>query len=155
MTVGVDEQGPLHLHNQDRLLSQNVLSACSFDLNFCYILAGWEGSATDLPVSNSAITMRYRLQVPEGKYYPVENKHPNVPGFAVPYPRRGTFNHMEKPYGWIFKMCENDASFTMEESLPHQRWKYIQNRMVEPKNQYQGLSFKGSRNCTCFTVKGL
>lgn len=27
--------------------------------------------------------------------------------------------HMNKPYDWIFKMCEKDASFTMEKSLPH------------------------------------
>jgi hypothetical protein len=38
-------------YNQDGLLSQNVLAACSFDLEFfCYSLAGKEGSSTDLSV---------------------------------------------------------------------------------------------------------
>ena len=27
--------------------SQNVLGACTFDLRFCFVLAGWEGSAHD------------------------------------------------------------------------------------------------------------
>ncbi|WJX72043.1 hypothetical protein P8452_55964 [Trifolium repens] len=49
--------------------------------------AGWEGSATNLQVFNSAFTRKNRLQVPEGKYYLVDNKYPNVPGFIAPYPR--------------------------------------------------------------------
>ena len=28
-------------------LSQNVLAACTFDMRFSYVLAGWEGSAAD------------------------------------------------------------------------------------------------------------
>lgn len=62
--VGVDEQGPFR--NKNGILSQNVLAACSFDLKFHYVLAGWEGSASDLRVLNSAITRRNKLQVPEG-----------------------------------------------------------------------------------------
>ena len=30
-------------HNRKGLLSQNILAACSFDMKFTYILAGWEG----------------------------------------------------------------------------------------------------------------
>ena len=62
--VGVDEQGPFR--NKSGFLSQNVLAACSLDLKFHYILAGWEGSAADLRVLNSALTRRNKLQVPEG-----------------------------------------------------------------------------------------
>lgn len=67
VTVGVDEQGPFR--NKSGVLSQNILVACSFDLKFHYVLAGWEGSATDLQVFNSAITRRNKLQVPEGNIY--------------------------------------------------------------------------------------
>ncbi|OIW16053.1 hypothetical protein TanjilG_04588 [Lupinus angustifolius] len=83
VTVGVDEQGPFR--NKNGLLSQHTLAACSFDLRFHYVLAGWEGSATDSQVFNSAIMRRNKLQVPEGKYYLVNNKYPNVPGFIAPY----------------------------------------------------------------------
>ncbi|XP_021678951.1 uncharacterized protein LOC110663830 isoform X2 [Hevea brasiliensis] len=81
--VGVDEQGPFR--NKSGLLSQNVLAACSFDLKFHYVLAGWEGSASDLRVLNSALTRRNKLQVPEGKYYIVDSKYANMPGFIAPY----------------------------------------------------------------------
>ncbi|CAN1248208.1 Putative nuclease HARBI1 [Linum perenne] len=67
--VGVDEQGPFR--NKNGLLSQNVLAACSFDLKFHYVLAGWEGSASDLRT---------------GKYYLVDDKFANMPGFIAPYP---------------------------------------------------------------------
>ncbi|XP_020221932.1 putative nuclease HARBI1 [Cajanus cajan] len=83
VTVGVDEQGPFR--NKNGLLSQNILAACSFDLKFHYVLAGWEGSATDLQIFNSAITRGNKLHVPEGKYYIVDSKYPNVPGFVAPY----------------------------------------------------------------------
>ena len=64
--VGVDEQGPFR--NKNGFLSQIVLAACSFDLKFHYVLAGWEGSAADLRVLNSALTRRNKLQVPEGNF---------------------------------------------------------------------------------------
>lgn len=82
--VGVDEQGPFR--NKNGVLSQSVLIACSFDMKFYYVLAGWEGSAADLRVLTSALTRRNKLQVPEGKYYLVDSKYANVPGFIAPYP---------------------------------------------------------------------
>ncbi|PSS09641.1 Nuclease [Actinidia chinensis var. chinensis] len=81
--VGVDEQGPFR--NKNGFLSQIVLAACSFDLKFHYVLAGWEGSAADLRVLNSALTRRNKLQVPEGKYYLVDAKYANIPCFIAPY----------------------------------------------------------------------
>ncbi|VYS68990.1 unnamed protein product [Arabidopsis thaliana] len=81
--VGVDEQGPFR--NSNGLLTQNVLAASSFDLRFNYVLAGWEGSASDQQVLNAALTRRNKLQVPQGKYYIVDNKYPNLPGFIAPY----------------------------------------------------------------------
>ncbi|KAK6921273.1 Harbinger transposase-derived nuclease domain [Dillenia turbinata] len=81
--VGVDEQGPFR--NRKGFLSQNVLAACSFDLKFHYVLAGWEGSAADMRVLNSALTRRNKLQVPEGKYYLVDTKYGNIPGFLAPF----------------------------------------------------------------------
>lgn len=34
-----------HYQNQKGGITQNVLAACTFDMHFCYILSGWEGSA--------------------------------------------------------------------------------------------------------------
>jgi hypothetical protein len=49
-------------------LSQNVLAVCTFDLQFSYILAGWEGSAHDSRVLRDAIT-HHGFSVPAGKYF--------------------------------------------------------------------------------------
>ena len=61
---------PSHLaqpyRNRKGFLSQNVLAACSFDLIFTYVLAGWEGSAADSTVLADAYSKG--LTVPSGKY---------------------------------------------------------------------------------------
>ncbi|XP_040361961.1 uncharacterized protein LOC112164273 [Rosa chinensis] len=44
--------------------SQNVLAATNFDLEFIYVLSGWEGSAHDSRVLNDALTRRNRLKLP-------------------------------------------------------------------------------------------
>ncbi|KAL5726080.1 hypothetical protein ACHQM5_009151 [Ranunculus cassubicifolius] len=82
--------------NREGTVSQNVLVACSFDLQFQYGLAGWEGSATDSRVLNSALTRGNKLHVPEGKYYLVDGGYANTPSFIAPH--RGT-RYQLKEYG--------------------------------------------------------
>lgn len=54
--------------NRKGTISQNVLAVCNFDLEFIYVLSGWEGSAHDSKVLNDALTRRTNnFQVPEGK----------------------------------------------------------------------------------------
>ena len=62
-------QGPekASYRNRKGVISQNVLAACNLDLEFIYVLSGWEGSAHDSKVLQDALTRRtIRLQVPEG-----------------------------------------------------------------------------------------
>ncbi|KAL5726821.1 hypothetical protein ACHQM5_000073 [Ranunculus cassubicifolius] len=73
-----------------------IFLSCSFDLQFQYVLAGWEGSATDSRVLNSALTRASKLHVPEGKYYLVDGGYANTPSFIAPH--RGTRYHL-KEYG--------------------------------------------------------
>lgn len=54
--------------NRHGKISQNVLAACNFDLEFMYVLSGWEGSAHDSKLLNDAITRRNGLKVAQGKY---------------------------------------------------------------------------------------
>ncbi|XP_077249233.1 uncharacterized protein LOC143888688 [Tasmannia lanceolata] len=49
--------------------SQNVLAACDFDMKFTYVLAGWEGSASDSRVLASALSLSKPIPCPPGKYY--------------------------------------------------------------------------------------
>uniref|UniRef100_A0A2N9GQ45 DDE Tnp4 domain-containing protein n=1 Tax=Fagus sylvatica TaxID=28930 RepID=A0A2N9GQ45_FAGSY len=46
--------------------TQNVLAAITFDLKFCYVLAGWEGSAHDSRVLDDALHRSRGLKIPEG-----------------------------------------------------------------------------------------
>lgn len=41
--------------NKKGLLSQNVLAACTFDLQFIFIYPGWEGSAADSRVLRAVL----------------------------------------------------------------------------------------------------
>lgn len=52
--------------NRHGIISQNVLAACNFDLEFIYVLSGWEGSAHDSRVLNDALSRRNGFKVPQG-----------------------------------------------------------------------------------------
>ena len=45
-------------------LSQNVVAACSFDMLFTYILAGWEGSTYDARVLRHALSDAGAFEMP-------------------------------------------------------------------------------------------
>ncbi|XP_018453719.1 uncharacterized protein LOC108824838 [Raphanus sativus] len=52
--------------NRKGFVSQNVLATCNFDLEFMYVLSGWEGSAHDSKILSDALTRSTcRLEVPE------------------------------------------------------------------------------------------
>ncbi|XP_024312476.1 putative nuclease HARBI1 [Brachypodium distachyon] len=88
ITISSSEAAPYR--NRKGTLSQNVMVACDFDLSFVYVSTGWEGSASDVGVLNSAI--RSGFQVPEGKYYLVDGGYANTPKFLAPY--RGVRYHL-------------------------------------------------------------
>ncbi|KAG6506749.1 hypothetical protein ZIOFF_032078 [Zingiber officinale] len=45
----------------------NVLVGCSFDLKFIYVLAGWEGTASDSRIIKNALSKRDKLIIPHVK----------------------------------------------------------------------------------------
>ena len=48
-------------------ITTNVLGVCSHDMQFIYVLSGWEGSAHDGRVLRDAVTKPNGLKVPNGK----------------------------------------------------------------------------------------
>lgn len=56
----------MRYRNRKGQTSQNVMAACSFDMRFLFVNAGYEGSAADATVLEGAITSGF--YVPEGKY---------------------------------------------------------------------------------------
>ena len=47
-------------------ITTNVLGVCSQDMQFIYILPGWEGSTADSRILRNAISRRNGLKVPKG-----------------------------------------------------------------------------------------
>ncbi|XP_020529422.1 uncharacterized protein LOC110008130 [Amborella trichopoda] len=74
--------------NRNFFLSQNVMIAVGFNMRFLYVLASWEGSASDSKVLYDAISNEHnRLAMLEGKYYLVDGGYPTMRGFIGPYRR--------------------------------------------------------------------
>lgn len=73
-------------------LSQNVLVAVDFKLNFVYVFAGWEGSAHDSRVLASAKSKGF--QAPSGRYYVADAGYPNTTMTLTPY--RGVRYHLHE-----------------------------------------------------------
>ena len=46
-----------------------MLGVCTPEMQFVYVLPGWEGSVADGRVLRDAISRRYGLKVPHGKVY--------------------------------------------------------------------------------------
>jgi hypothetical protein len=64
-------------------ISQNVLAACTFDMQFCYILSGWEGSAADARILHEA--RQQDFAIPAGKFYLADAGFSLSKSIMVPY----------------------------------------------------------------------
>ncbi|KAL5798550.1 hypothetical protein ACOSQ2_003370 [Xanthoceras sorbifolium] len=62
MVTGLDINS---YRNRHGTISQNVLAACNFDLEFIYVLSGWEGSVHDSKVISDVLLRRNELKVPQ------------------------------------------------------------------------------------------
>nr|XP_004512634.1 uncharacterized protein LOC101506160 isoform X2 [Cicer arietinum] len=73
--------------NKKGVLSQNVLAACTFDLQFIFVYPGWEGSVTDSRVLRAVLDDPDQNfpQIPQGKYYLVDQGYLNTEGFIAPF----------------------------------------------------------------------
>ena len=64
-------------------LSQNCLACCSFDLQFLYVVSGWEGSAADGALFLSSCFND--LTIPTGKFYLANAGFGTCDALLVPY----------------------------------------------------------------------
>lgn len=81
-------------------ITQNVLAACSFNMQFVYVLPGWEGSAADSMIFQDARTRDF--VVPHGKYYLGDAGFPGCDDCVIPY--RGVRYHL-KEWGKSAQKC--------------------------------------------------
>ncbi|KAH6825361.1 hypothetical protein C2S53_018263 [Perilla frutescens var. hirtella] len=73
-------------------IATNVLGMCSRDMQFIYVLVGWEGSTADGRILRDAISRENGLVVPRGTYYLVDGGYTNGEGFLAPF--RGQRYHL-------------------------------------------------------------
>jgi hypothetical protein len=69
--------------NRKGELSQDVLGVCTFDMQFLYVLAGWEGSASDSHIFEDAL--RKGFTIPKDRYYLADAGYANCDVLLVPY----------------------------------------------------------------------
>lgn len=79
----VPETGQARWRSRKGLISQNVLAACDFDMNFTYVLPGWEGSAHDGRVLRDAKDQGFCA--PPGRYYLADSGYTNSDMTLTPY----------------------------------------------------------------------
>ncbi|PPD70171.1 hypothetical protein GOBAR_DD32950 [Gossypium barbadense] len=75
-------------------IATNMLGVCTPDMQFVYVLPGWEGSVADGRVLRDAISRRHGLKVPHGCYYLVDAGYTNCKGFLAPF--RGQRYHLNE-----------------------------------------------------------
>jgi hypothetical protein len=91
--VWVPPNDQARYRNRKGHLSQNVLAVCNFDMEFTYVLAGWEGSAHDTAVWRDAIHYK-GFRTPPGKYWLGDAGYGNTDTVLVPY--RSTRYHLKE-----------------------------------------------------------
>lgn len=91
--VPLNEQA--RYRNRKGFLSQNVLAVCDFDLDFVYVLPGWEGSAHDGRVLADAQSYHGFTTV-AGKYWLGDSGYGNSEFVLAPY--RGVRYHLKEQY---------------------------------------------------------
>lgn len=70
--------------NREKSTSQNVLAACIFDLQFCYVLLGWKRSAHDSRILTDAL-YNQRFFIPKSKFYLEDADYSNKDYLLCPY----------------------------------------------------------------------
>jgi hypothetical protein len=69
--------------NRKGEVTQNCLAVCGFDLTFYYILAGWDGRATDTTVYYDAHTSSF--PIPPGRQYLADGGYGICDELLIPY----------------------------------------------------------------------
>ncbi|KAL0416869.1 UNVERIFIED_CONTAM: hypothetical protein Slati_3518800 [Sesamum latifolium] len=72
----------------------NVLGVCNANMQFIFVLSGWEGSVADGRVLRDDIHRPNGLRVPIRNYYLCDNGYANADGFLTPY--RGVRYHLKE-----------------------------------------------------------
>ncbi|KAF7801641.1 protein ALP1-like [Senna tora] len=145
--IRVPREDQPRYRNRKGEITTNVLGVCTRDELFVYVMAGWEGSAADSRVLQSAILKLNGLKVPEGQYYLVDAGFTNGPGFLAPY--RGQRYHLSE---WregrnptnpkeCFNMRHSSARNVIERcfGMLKKRWAILRNPSFYPVRMHNRI----------------
>ena len=79
--------------NKKQGLSQNVLAVCNFEMEFTFVLPGWEGSAHNVRVLQDAQS-NHGFITPSHRYWLGDAGYSNSEHVLVPY--QGTKYHLKE-----------------------------------------------------------
>ncbi|KAJ9134984.1 hypothetical protein P3X46_032211 [Hevea brasiliensis] len=94
MSAYVQEENLIQFIGRKGVPTQNIMAAYSFDMQFTFVMAGWEGTAHDGRLFQYAIN-KQNLNFPKpppGKYYVVDAGYQQMEGYLAPY--KGTRYHL-------------------------------------------------------------
>ncbi|KAL2224335.1 UNVERIFIED_CONTAM: hypothetical protein Sindi_3031000, partial [Sesamum indicum] len=92
INVHVPEEEKGRCRSRKGHVAVNVLGVCNPNMQFIYMLFGWEGSAADSRILRDAVHRPGGLRIPSGNYYLCDNGYANAEGFLTPY--RGVRYHL-------------------------------------------------------------
>lgn len=92
--ISVPESNQTPWRNRKGCTTQNVFACADFDMNFCWVLAGWEGSVHNGRVIRHAITKGFRAVAP-GTYYLADADYSTHGGLLLT-PYRNVRYHLEE-----------------------------------------------------------
>lgn len=102
--------------NRNGCLTQNVLVACDFEMHFCYIFPGWEGSAHDSRVLKDSMDGK-GFVVLEGKCWLGDAGYSNCDHLLVPY--KGVRYHLKETLPALEKPKNAKELFNLRHSSLH------------------------------------
>ncbi|XP_021726567.1 protein ALP1-like isoform X1 [Chenopodium quinoa] len=106
INVNVPSQERPKYRTRKETIAMNVLGVCAPNMQFIYVLPGWEGSAHDMRVLRNALSRPNGFRVPRGNYYLVDAGYTNCEGFLDPY--RGQRYHLKE---WTDQQPESAEEF--------------------------------------------
>ncbi|KAK6128563.1 hypothetical protein DH2020_037707 [Rehmannia glutinosa] len=92
--VKVSETDKARYRTRKGGIAVNVLGVCDRNMNFIYLLTGWEGFVADCRVLRDAIHRPSGLKIPQGNFYLCDNGYTNDQGFLTPY--KGVRYHLDE-----------------------------------------------------------
>ncbi|XP_042029784.1 uncharacterized protein LOC121776667 [Salvia splendens] len=83
-----------HYRTHKGQIATNTLAVCDRNMQFVFVLPGWEGSAGDSQVLHDAVMQKGGLRVPQRCYYLCDNGYANSNGFLMLY--KGVRYHLKE-----------------------------------------------------------